>query len=181
MILTPLDVEGAYSSSLNASQDSRGSFGRLFCADTFAESDLETHWVQTNLSRTSKRGTVRGMHFQTAPYVEAKLVVCLAGRIFDALLDLRKDSSTFGTWTSIELDGDQGDAVYIPAGIAHGFQTLTDDVTLHYSHSCPYSPAHQRGIRYDDPAIGVDWPLAVTNLSERDTALPLLKDLKEVL
>ncbi|NRB18911.1 MAG: dTDP-4-dehydrorhamnose 3,5-epimerase family protein [Rhodobacteraceae bacterium] len=181
MRLTPLALEGAYSCSLDAVQDGRGSFGRLFCADKFADTGLESNWVQTNLSRTSTRGTIRGMHFQTPPFVETKLLVCLAGCIFDVLLDLRKASATFGLWISIELDGSQGDAVYIPAGIAHGFQTLSDDVVLHYSHSRPYSPAHQSGVIFADPAVGIDWPLPVENLSERDSKLPFLHDLKEVL
>lgn len=181
MRLTPLAISGAYSVSLDAMQDSRGSFGRLFCAQSFAEAGLETNWVQTNLSRSARRGTIRGLHFQSAPFVETKLLACLSGRIFDVLLDLRKDSVTFGSWISIELDGKQGDAVYIPEGIAHGFQTLSDDVTLHYSHSRPYSPDHQGGVNFADPTVGVDWPLPADVLSERDAGLPFFQDLKEVL
>ena len=181
MRLTPLALEGSFSCSMEAAQDNRGSFGRLFCAGIFGEAGLETQWVQTNLSRTGRKGTIRGMHFQTPPFVDAKLLVCLSGRIFDVLLDLRQGSASFGTWISVELDGSRGDGVYIPAGIAHGFQALSDDVMLHYSHSRPYSPAHQGGINYADPAVGIDWPLPVADLSGRDANLPFLKDFKEVL
>lgn len=114
------------------------------------------------------------MHYQTAPFAETKLLVCLAGRIHDVLVDLRPQSATYGQWCALELDGALGSGVYIPEGIAHGFQTLSDDVMLHYSHSRPYSPAHQAGVAFDDPDLAIQWPLPPVAVSERDLTLPRL-------
>ncbi|APG46136.1 dTDP-4-dehydrorhamnose 3,5-epimerase family protein [Phaeobacter porticola] len=172
MILDQLPLAGAYNVRWSASRDQRGAFGRLFCAESFAKAGLVSQWAQTNLSRSSARGTLRGMHYQTAPFAETKLLVCLTGRIFDVLVDMRPRSASFGRWISLTLDGALGDGVYIPAGIAHGFQTLSEDVMLHYSHSHPYRPAHQAGLHYGDPDLAIDWPLTPVAVSERDRALP---------
>ncbi|MEL0436986.1 dTDP-4-dehydrorhamnose 3,5-epimerase family protein [Phycobacter sp. K97] len=177
--LCELPLAGAFYYRPTPHQDHRGSFSRLTCAETLADAGLNTNWVQTNLSRTKTRGTVRGMHYQTEPFAEIKLLTCLSGRIFDVLVDLRPTSSTYGQWTGVELDGAAADTLYIPAGFAHGFQTLSDDVTLHYSHSAAFHPDHQAGVSYCDPQIGIRWPLRVTEVSERDANLPQLTTLEE--
>ena len=174
MKIEPFAMEGVYRIGWSANPDPRGAFGRLFCAETFAEAGLVSQWAQTNLSRSTQRGTLRGMHYQTAPFAETKLLVCLAGRIHDVLVDLRPQSATYGQWCALELDGALGSGVYIPEGIAHGFQTLSDDVMLHYSHSRPYSPAHQAGVAFDDPDLAIQWPLPPVAVSERDLTLPRL-------
>ncbi len=176
-----LAIAGVYHCTIQPHVDSRGSFSRLFCAEKFRANGLHDRWVQTNLSRTLSRGAIRGMHFQTAPFAETKLLTCLTGRIFDVLVDVRPHSPTFGRWTSIELNALAASTLYIPEGIAHGFQTLTDDVTLHYSHSAPFQPDHQAGLCYNDTDVAVDWPLPVTILSDRDRDLPTFTDLQEVL
>ncbi|WP_293577707.1 dTDP-4-dehydrorhamnose 3,5-epimerase [Phaeobacter sp.] len=179
MKLEALALDGAYRIGWSANHDHRGAFGRLSCADTLAQAGLENLWPQTNLSRSSERGTLRGMHYQTAPCAEIKLLTCLAGRIHDVLVDLRPGSPQFGQWIALELDGAAAEGVYIPAGIAHGFQTLTPDVMLHYSHSHPYSPAHQAGVAFDDPDLAITWPLVPVAVSARDRTLPRLRDLAE--
>ncbi len=179
--LRELPLAGAFHYRPTPHNDHRGSFSRLTCNQFLADADLNTNWVQTNLSRTKTRGTVRGMHYQTDPFAEIKLLTCLSGRIFDVLVDLRPTSATYGQWTSVELDGATADTVYIPVGIAHGFQTLSDDVTLHYSHSAAFHPDHQAGVSYSDPHIGIRWPLRVSGVSERDANLPPLKTLEEAL
>jgi dTDP-4-dehydrorhamnose 3,5-epimerase len=179
--LTELPLAGAFHYRPRPLHDHRGSFARLSCAESLAAAGLNSHWVQTNLSRTLACGALRGMHYQTPPFAEVKLLSCLAGRIYDVLVDLRPTSPTYGQWTGLELDGTAADTVYIPQGIAHGFQALSDGVMLHYSHSTAFSPDHQAGLSHRDPQVAIDWPLPVTALSERDDALPFLTDIKEAL
>lgn len=177
MKLEPLAINGAYAISLTKLGDARGHFARTFCADIFSRHGLSTNWAQMNLSRTAARGAVRGMHFQRDPHAEAKLIRCTKGRAFDVLVDLRADSPTFGTWTSVTLDADEQNAVYIPEGCAHGFQTMAPDTELHYCHSRAYAPEAEGGVSPTDPDLAIDWPLPITQLSDRDAALPRLKDL----
>ncbi|EBA14274.1 CDP-4-dehydro-6-deoxy-D-glucose 3-epimerase [Roseobacter sp. SK209-2-6] len=177
--LTALPLPGVFHYQPQLHEDNRGSFGRLSCAKMLDEAGLNSTWVQSNLSRTATRGTLRGMHYQTPPFAEVKLLTCLSGQVYDVLVDLRPSSPSYLQWTSIVLEGARADTLYIPAGIAHGFQSLSDDVTLHYSHSQPFSPAYQAGISYRDPQIAIQWELPVTLLSERDAALPFLSDIKE--
>lgn len=178
---TPLSLPGAFLFKPHFHEDSRGGFCRLSCAEMLERAGLNSHWAQSNLSRTAARGSIRGMHYQTPPFEEIKLLTCITGRVYDVLVDLRPSSPTYQQWVSVVLDGAEADTLYIPAGIAHGFQTLSDDVTLHYSHSKPFSPDHQAGLSYRDPQIGVTWELPVTVISDRDAALPFISDIKEAL
>jgi len=130
-----------------------------------------------NLSHTGARGTLRGMHFQRDPAGEAKLIRCTQGRVFDVLVDLRAASPTFGQYRAVELGADAGNAIYIPRGCAHGFQTLTDDATLHYCHSHRYSPGHEGGVSPLDPDLAIAWPLPIAHMSDRDRSLPPFKDI----
>ena len=153
-------------------RDERGSFARVFCAEAFAPVRPDLRFVQVNHSVTAHRGTVRGLHFQRAPHAEAKLIRCLRGRVFDVAVDLRPDSPSFGRWHAVELSADNGVQVFIPEGVAHGFQALEDDAHLLYQHTAPHEPASEAGLRHDDPTLAVAWPLPVTLLSPRDRALP---------
>lgn len=155
--------------------DERGSFMRTFCEKEFASHGLATRFVQHSQSLSSRRGTLRGMHFQEAPYAEVKLVSCVRGAIYDVIVDLRPSSPTLHRWVGIELTPENRRQVYVPAGFAHGFQTLKDDTLVSYLISQFYTPEASAGVRYDDPAFGIDWPLAPTAMSEKDRAWPLLK------
>jgi dTDP-4-dehydrorhamnose 3,5-epimerase len=156
--------------------DKRGWFARTYCRNEFAQIGHDSEWVQMNHSYTAKKGSLRGMHYQVPPFMEIKLVRCIVGRVFDVIIDVREGSPTFLQWFGLELSAANRKALYIPAGFAHGFQTLADDCELIYSHSAYYTPGHEGGIRYDDPAIGIEWPLPVTEVSEKDGRLSLLTD-----
>lgn len=168
------DIPGVLRVSSDLFVDPRGTFTRIQSKSEFAERGLNAAPEQCSVSYNLKRGTVRGLHFQLAPYNEAKLVVCLAGRMFDAIVDLRKASPTFGKALGLELGGGTGSMmVYVPEGCAHGFQTLEDNTTLLYMISTPYHEAAARGLRWDDPALGLDWPIRdEVFLSDRDRAFP---------
>ena len=148
--------------------DARGSLTRVYCAEAFIEAMPSLRIVQVNHSTTARRGTVRGLHFQRAPALEAKLIRCLRGRVFDVAVDLRAGSPTFARWHAVELSPERSRQLLIPPGCAHGFQTLADDSELLYQHSAPYAPAHEDGVRHDDPRLAIAWPEPVTGLSERD-------------
>lgn len=148
--------------------DGRGGFFRTFCSDEFEQNGLPGLFVQSSISRNSVRGTLRGMHFQRAPRAEGKLVRCIRGRIYDVALDLRRSSPTFRRWFAVELDGVATRAVFIPAGVAHGFQTLEDDTQILYEMTEPYIPELAGGVRWDDPAFAISWPCPVSMMSERD-------------
>lgn len=180
MIFTPLELEGAYLIDLERRQDERGFFARLFCEQEFAARGLNTAWTQMNTSLTRRAGTVRGMHFQRPPMAEVKLVKCLAGAIFDVIVDLRAGSASFGRWCGRRLDADNRSMMYVPEGFAHGFQTLTPDVELLYCHSRPYSAAHEGGLRHDDPQAAIAWPAPVQGLSDRDRTHPLLNEIEPI-
>ena len=175
MHFSHLDIRGACLIEPELIGDSRGSFARNFCAREFAEHGLATEFPQHSISRNVLKGTVRGMHFQTAPHEEAKLVWCTRGAIFDVCLDLRPGSPTFRNWIGFELSADNGRQLYIPQGCAHGFQTLTDDAEIFYRISQYYAPEASVGVRFDDPAFGIEWPLPVTAMSDRDRNLPDFK------
>lgn len=155
--------------------DSRGSFARNFCAREFAAHGLATDFPQHSVSRNARRGTLRGMHFQTAPHEEAKLVWCTHGAIFDVCLDLRPASPTYLQWEGFELSAENGRQLYIPPGCAHGFQTLADDAEIFYRISAYYAPEASTGVRFDDKAFGIEWPLPVTVMSDKDKAWPDFK------
>jgi dTDP-4-dehydrorhamnose 3,5-epimerase len=153
---------------LQSYADERGSFARLHCEQEFERAGIASRMVQTNLSLTSRRGTIRGMHFQAAPSREAKLVRCVGGKVFDVIIDLRPQSSTYCRHFGVELDGVSGLGLFVPAGFAHGFQTLANDAAVLYQMTDYYQPALSRGVRWNDPAFGIRWPLPVTTLNDRD-------------
>lgn len=168
-------IEGLFVAESTAIGDERGSFMRLFCAPSLkAELGIERPIVQINRSVTAKKGSLRGLHFQRFPALEAKTVRCLRGRVLDVAVDLRAGSPTFLKHFSVELDGGSGNALMIPEGFAHGFQTLTDDCEMLYLHSAAYAKEHEGGLRYDDPALGIKWPLPAGAMSVRDQAFPLI-------
>ena len=152
--------------------DDRGAFARSFCVDEFAAAGIEFEVVQANISFNRFSGTVRGMHFQADPYAEAKVVRCTRGALYDVVVDLRPDSAMYGKWVGAELNADNRKALYIPEGCAHGFQTLLDNTEVDYLMSSRYQPEAASGVRFDDPAIGIDWPLAVSSVSDRDRDWP---------
>jgi dTDP-4-dehydrorhamnose 3,5-epimerase len=171
---TPL--AGLYEIRTTPVGDARGRFTRLFCEQELSSIRPGLHFTQINLSETHARGTLRGLHYQTPPAAEAKLIRCLHGSVFDVAVDLRKGSPTFLHWHAFELTADNDRAVFIPEGFAHGFQTLTDEAHLLYMHTMPWTPACEAGLRYDDPRLAIEWPLEVVTLSERDTSYTLLDD-----
>jgi len=168
MIFTPAKLGGSYVIDVNPFIDERGWFARYYCKNEFQEIGYNKEWVQLNHSYTKKKGTIRGMHFQKQPFREIKLVKCIAGSIYDVIIDLRTGSSTFLHWFGIELSATNQKMLYIPEGFAHGFQCLEDDCELIYHHSEFYKPEAEAGIRFDDPKIKIQWPLPVFILSPRD-------------
>jgi dTDP-4-dehydrorhamnose 3,5-epimerase len=155
-------------------RDERGEFVRVFSEEECAGLSPHLHWTQINLSRTTRKGTVRGMHFQNPPAAEAKLIRCVRGCVFDVAVDLRAGSPTFLQWQAVELNENAPLQIFIPEGFAHGFQTLSDDVQLLYLHTAAWSPLHEGGLRHDDPALSIAWPLPVTQVSGKDRNLPFL-------
>ncbi len=155
--------------------DARGTFRRTWCLEEFSNAGLMFHPVQANSSTTWSLGTVRGMHFQRKPHAEAKLVRCTAGRVWDVVVDLRPDSPTFRDSFAFEMSALRGDSILLPAGVAHGFQTLTDDVVMEYLMSEPYDASAADGFRYDDPEVAIAWPMPVKLVSHRDLAWMALK------
>lgn len=173
MIFEPLKLTGAYLIHPELRVDERGFFTRMFCADEFAAHDLPTEVKQSNLSYNRHAGTLRGMHFQVAPHAEAKLVTCTRGAIFDVIVDLRPQSSTFKQWVGVELTEENRHQLFIPEGFAHGFQTLTDDCDVFYQMFAMYHADSARGVRWDDPAFGIVWrDGAGKYMSERDKSYP---------
>lgn len=173
MKFTPLALPGAIAIEIEPETDARGFFARLFDAEAFAAQGLPTHFAQHSLSRNERAGTLRGLHYQ-AGRPEAKLVRCVAGRAFDVIVDLRRSLPTHGQWCSVELAAERHNAVFIPAGCAHGFQTLVDRTELMYFIDVPYEAQGAAGIRWDDPSLAIAWPLPDPILSARDRALPYL-------
>jgi dTDP-4-dehydrorhamnose 3,5-epimerase len=172
MIFQPLPLAGAYRVELQAVGDERGAFIRRFCADTFRQHGLEGDLLQRSISCSRKAGTLRGMHFQAPPHLETKLVRCSRGAIYDVMIDLRADSPTHGKWHGEELTAENRRMLYIPKGFAHGFQTLVDDTEVDYEISPAYVAGAERGFRFDDPSLGIAWPVPVAAISDRDLSLP---------
>lgn len=158
-------------------EDERGFLARTFCLDEFAREGLNTHWPQCNLTLTRQRGMLRGLHFQAEPRPEIKLIRCAHGAVFDVLVDVRPASPTFGRWEAFELTGENQRSLYVPAGLAHGFQCLTDRCEVFYHMSDFYLPELARGLRWNDPQVGIQWPIDSPQLSDRDQNLPLLSTL----
>ncbi len=162
------ELPGAWVIEPEFQRDDRGAFARVWCEREFTQHGLNTSLVQCNISLNNRQGTVRGMHFQRPPHGETKLVRCTRGAIVDVIVDLRQDSPTFRHWISYELSAENHRMLYIPPGFAHGFQTLTDNAEVHYQMSHEYHAPSADGVRWNDPAINVVWPLAITSISDRD-------------
>lgn len=172
MIFRPTELPGAYVIEPERHEDVRGYFARTFCEKEFAARGLETRVVQCSVSFNRRRGTVRGMHYQAAPFEEVKLVRCSRGAIYDVIIDLRQDSPTFKKHFAVQLDEQNGKTVYVPGGLAHGFQTLEDDTEVFYQMSQIYSAGHARGVRWNDRAFGIHWPEADSTIVDRDRSYP---------
>lgn len=172
MIFRPLILPGAFEIQPEPRGDERGFFARIFCDREFADHGLNTRWAQINISFSRSAGTLRGLHFQRPPAAEVKLVRCLRGRALDVIVDLRANSETYGKHLMLELNPSSGNAIYVPKGFAHGFQTLEPDTELQYFHSDPYQPDLEGGVDPLDPALAIAWPRPPRNLSARDRALP---------
>jgi dTDP-4-dehydrorhamnose 3,5-epimerase len=180
MIFHHTDLSGVYLIDLELVEDERGFFGRSFCSTEFAEHGLASSFVQCNISINKQKGLVRGMHFQAPPHAEDKLIRCTAGSVFDVAVDIRPDSKTYLAWVGVELSAANRRMMYIPSGFAHGFQTLEADTELFYQMSECYQPQSGRGFRWNDKDVGIQWPLPVTMVSEKDrnwpTAMQVAKD-----
>ena len=172
MIFMPTTLSGAYIVDLERREDERGFFARTWCRREFAEMGLNPNLAQCSISSNRQRGTLRGMHWQAAPHAEAKLVRCTRGSIWDAIIDLRSNSPTYMKHFAVELTAASGRALYIPEGMAHGFQTLEDDCEVSYQMSQFFEPAAGRGIRWDDPAFAISWPVGNPILHPRDAGYP---------
>ncbi len=177
MIFTRTEIEGCVIVDVEPRQDERGYFARTFSADEFAREGLETQWVQANVGHSVRAGIVRGLHYQVEPHAEAKLVSCTAGAVFDVAVDVRPESPTYLRWVGVELSAESRRMLYLPRGTAHGYQALTDGASTSYLVSTPYAGEAERGLRWDDPALGIAWPLAAGALvSDKDRAWPLVGD-----
>ncbi|MDD2901691.1 MAG: dTDP-4-dehydrorhamnose 3,5-epimerase [Syntrophales bacterium] len=170
MIFTELRLPGAFLIHQERAEDARGFFARFWCTREFAAHGLNPALVQCNLSFNVKKGTLRGLHYQKAPNGEAKLVTCFQGAIYDVIVDLRPDSPTYGQWLAVELTGENLLSLYIPEGLAHGFQTLEDRTLVFYQMSEFYQPDSAMGVRWDDPLFGIVWPMEVTTISSKDNS-----------
>lgn len=172
MIFINTRLKGAFIIDIERNEDVRGFFARTFCQDEFSKLGMNTMFSQCSISFNYKRGTLRGMHYQTGSDAEIKIVRCTMGCVYDVILDLRPDSFTYGQWMAIELSAENRRMIYIPEGFAHGFQTLADATEVLYHISRPFNPLNARGVRWDDPAFGIHWPLPVSVLSPRDMSFP---------
>lgn len=170
MQFTETNLKGAFIVDLDLRSDDRGAFARTFCAKEFAEHGLKPTVAQCNLSFNHEAGTLRGMHYQIPPAAETKLVRCTKGAIYDVIIDMRPDSPTYMQHIGVELTADNRRALYVPELFAHGYQALTDEAEVVYQVGEFYTPGYERGIRYDDPAFNIQWPMPVTVISEKDAA-----------
>lgn len=171
MLFTPTTLPDAYLVDLKRLEDERGFFARSWCAREAKELGIDPNIVQCNVSFNKTKGTLRGMHLQLPPFAESKLVRTTRGAIYDVIIDLRPASPTFKRWFGVELTADNRRALFVPKGFAHGFQILEDNTEIFYQMSEYYSPEHARGVRWNDPAFGIDWPLEVTEMSPKDRIL----------
>jgi dTDP-4-dehydrorhamnose 3,5-epimerase len=178
MIFRETDIEGVFIIDLEKIEDERGYFARAWCWDEFFEAGIETTFVQCNVSYNRFRGTLRGLHFQLPPSAEGKLIRCTRGSLFDVAVDLRAGSPTRGKWTSVELSAANGRMIYIPEGLAHGFETLEDNTEIFYQMTARYDAKAARGVRWDDPMLAIRWPIPrPAVLSPRDKTLPAFAEL----
>jgi dTDP-4-dehydrorhamnose 3,5-epimerase len=169
-LATPL--AGAHLIEIERRNDERGFFARVFCEEEFAHAGLIGRFVQVNNSFTSKRGTLRGMHYQLPPAAETKVVRCIRGAVYDAIIDLRPDSPSYCKWFGAELSADNRRMMYVPRGFAHGFLTLTDDAEAMYLMSTVYAVKHECGVRFDDPRFRIEWPITPVEMSAKDRSWP---------
>ena len=172
MLFQPTAIDGVRLIELEPARDERGFFARTFCTEELAALGLETSFPQHSISFTRRAGSIRGMHFQRAPHEEVKLLRCVRGAIHDVLIDIRPGSPTYRRWEGYELTSENRRQLYVPAGVAHGFQTLAADTEVVYLISAFYAPAASTGIRYDDPAFKIPWPLPVADVSAKDRTWP---------
>jgi dTDP-4-dehydrorhamnose 3,5-epimerase len=175
MIFRKTALKGAYTIELEPHSDDRGQFVRTWCRDEFRRHGIDMAFVQSAVLVNDLRGTLRGLDWQAAPHEEAKLVRCARGAIYDVIVDIRPDSPTYRQWLGLTLTAGAQLMLFVPVGFAHGFQTLEDDTEVSYQLSTCHAPAAGRGLRFDDPALAIDWPLPVSRISERDRSWPLLQ------
>ena len=176
MIFTPVQLEGAFVIEPERIEDDRGFFARSWCAAEFEARRLDARIDQCNISFNRDKGTLRGMHYQKPPHEEAKLVRCTRGAIYDVIVDIRTDSPTYRKWVGVELTATNHCMLYVPKGLAHGFQTLADDSEVFYQMSVSYQADSAAGFRNDDPVVDIKWPVGRKIVSEKDGALPMLAD-----
>jgi dTDP-4-dehydrorhamnose 3,5-epimerase len=173
VIFQPTELAGTVVVELQPRDDERGFFARFFCRREFAEHGLELEVAQANLAFNRRRGTLRGLHYQAPPHEESKLVRCVRGALYDVVVDLRPGSPTFRRWLAVELTAENRRLLYVPAGVAHGYQTLVDETEAMYLHSAFHAPEAERGVRWDDPAFGIEWPEVDERvISAKDRAWP---------
>lgn len=172
MLFYETKLSGAFVIELEKFEDSRGFFARAWCEKEFESRGLASHLVQANLSYNKSEGTLRGMHYQIEPFGETKLLRCISGAIYDVIIDLRPGSPTHMQWFGVELNANNRKMFYVPENFAHGFITLEENTEVFYQVSQFYSPAHERGVRYNDPAFGIEWPLDVQVISDKDKSWP---------
>jgi dTDP-4-dehydrorhamnose 3,5-epimerase len=172
---SPTVLKGVVEIDLEPIEDDRGFFARAWCRDEFSSAGLDATFVQENVGFSIRAGTLRGLHYQRAPFEETKLVRCTAGAVWDAAVDLRPASKTYLQWVGVELSAERRNMVYVPEGCAHGYLTMTDGAEVRYLTSQPYAPDAATGVRYDDEAVGIAWPRAVTVVSEQDRSWPSLE------
>ena len=176
MNVRPTAIAGLWLIELDAHADERGTFTRVFDRDVFAAHGLCTEYPQHAASANARRGIVRGLHYQTAPYAEHKVVRCARGSVWDVVADVRRGSPTYGTWEAFTLDAARPALLYLTAGLAHGYQVLSDGAELHYLLSAPYAPDHAAGVHWRDRSLAIPWPLADVLVGARDESLPALSD-----
>jgi dTDP-4-dehydrorhamnose 3,5-epimerase len=174
MIFTPTTIAGAYLIDLEPRSDSRGSFSRAFCLREFAAHKIALPIAQCNLARTNKAGVVRGLHYQEKPAEEQKLVRCVVGAVFDTIVDMRIDSPTYKAVYSVRLDAENRKALFVPGGVAHGYQTLLDNTEFLYMTDQFYAPGAEKGVCFSDPSLAIQWPLPPHDVAERDRNWPLV-------
>jgi dTDP-4-dehydrorhamnose 3,5-epimerase len=172
MLIQATNLKDAFVIDLEIREDNRGGFARTFCAKEFEEHGMKPTVAQCNLSFNFKKGTLRGMHYQLSPAAETKLIRCTQGAIYDVIIDMRPDSPTYKQHFGVELSAENRRALYVPEMFAHGYQALTDDAEVVYQVGEFYSPGYERGIRYDDPTFGIEWPIPVTVISDKDANWP---------
>jgi len=175
MIFTETKLKGAFMIDIEPREDERGFFARSWCEDEFQKHGLNPRLVQCNISFNKKRGTLRGMHYQIAPFAEAKVVRCTMGAMYDVIIDLRPNSATFKQWLGMELTAENHRALYIPVDFAHGFQTLSDNTEVFYQMTEFFHPECAGGVRWDDPAFGIIWPISDGIISEKDSSFSEIK------